>query len=102
MSTSARKMSMRVKMTAAFKQNEKLFRVLIENSSDALALVSKEGVFVYVSPPVQKILGYTPDELLGRSIRDLFPPDYGMKVETQFQAVVETPGLVMTVEHPYL
>jgi PAS domain S-box-containing protein len=95
-------MSVRSKTTTAFKHNEKLFRVLIENSSDALALVSKEGVFVYVSPPVQKILGYAPEELLGRSIRDLFPPNHGAEVAAQFQAVVETPGLTITVEHPYL
>ena len=102
MSTSTRRSQARSKTTVAFKHNEKLFRMLIENSSDALALVSKEGVFVYVSPPVQKLLGYTPEELLGCSIRDLFPPDYGTEVETRFQAVVETPGLVITVEHPYL
>src|SRR5579863_6204385 len=102
MATSARKIGAHSKTTAAFNHNEKLFRVLIENSSDVLALVCKEGTFTYVSPSVQKILGYTPEELLGRSIRDLFPPNHIAEALEQFQAVSETPGLTVTVEHPYL
>jgi PAS domain S-box-containing protein len=60
----------------ALEHHEKLFRVLVENSSDAIALVSTEGAFTYVSPVSQKILGYTPEELLGRSPRELFPPNH--------------------------
>jgi PAS domain S-box-containing protein len=85
-----------------FHQGEELFRSLIENSTDAIALVSEAGLFTYVSPAVEKMLGYTPAELVGRDIRDLFPPDYFSEIAVQFAAVTQAPDRVVTVEHLYL
>jgi len=82
-----------------FNPGEKLFRALIENSSDAVALVSHEGLFTYVSPSVQKILGFTPEELLGRNTLELFPPDNLPAALEQYDSVARTPGLTVTVEH---
>jgi PAS domain S-box-containing protein len=101
MSTSAGKPRAHSKATQVFKGNEKLLLALFENSSDALALVSSEGIFLFVSPQVQKILGYTPHALVGQSTHDLFPPGYPEEIVEQFQSVAETPGLTVTVEHPY-
>ncbi len=101
MSTSARKPRVLSKAVEVFKSNEKLLLTLIENSSDALALVSSAGIFLFVSPQVQKILGYSPHELVGRRTHDLFPPGYPEEVVEQFRSVAETPGLTVTVEHPY-
>jgi PAS domain-containing protein len=100
MSTSAGKHRAHSKAMEVFKSNEKLLLALIENSSDALALVSSEGIFLFVSPQVQRILGYTPQELVGRSTHDLFPPGYPVEVVEQFRSVAETPGLTVTIEHP--
>ena len=102
MSTPAEESGTPSQAAEIFKDHEKLFRVLIENSSDVLALVSGESKFIYVSPQIQKILGFTPQELAGRSTNDLFPPDYSREIGEQFRAVAETPGLTVTVEHPYL
>ncbi len=102
MSASANRFNPHSQTTEAFQQSEKLFRALIENSSDALALVSDEGVFTYVSPPVQKILGFTPEELLGCRATNLFPPEYLAIALERFEAVSKTPGLTVTIEHPCL
>ena len=85
---------------ALFHQSEPLFRALIENSTDVNALVSPEGVFTYISPSVQKVLGYSPEELLGRNTLDLFPPDYLAPAMEQFHTVANTHGLTVTIEHP--
>ena len=74
MSIEAQKPAANSLITDAFKQSEKLFLTLIENSSDAIALLTAEGVFLYVSPSVQKMLGFTPEELLGRNGFELVPP----------------------------
>lgn len=66
------------------------------------ALVSEEGIFTYVSPSVEKMLGYTPAELPGRGIRDFFPPDYFSEIVVQFALVTQVPDNVVTVEHLYL
>ncbi len=51
------------------------FRLLAENATDMIAKFSPQGVFLYASPASEGILGYTPDELLGKSIYDLAHPD---------------------------
>jgi len=99
MSTQARKITDNSQGANVFNPGEKLFRALIENSSDAVALVSHEGLFVYVSPSVQKILGFTPEELLGRNTLELFPPDNLPAALKQYDSVARTPGLTVTVEH---
>jgi len=99
MSTPAGKITENSQRANIFNPGEKLFRALIENSSDAIALVSREGLFTYVSPSVQKILGFTPEELLGHNTLELFPPDHLPAALEQFDTVAKTPGLTVTVEH---
>ncbi|MFL5696276.1 MAG: ATP-binding protein [Ktedonobacteraceae bacterium] len=99
MSTQAGKITDNSQGANVFNPSEKLFRALIENSSDAIALVSHEGLFTYVSPSVQKILGFTPEELLGHNTLELFPPDHLPAALEQFDTVAKTPGLTVTVEH---
>ena len=102
MSTEAENVAAGAQGTEIFNRGEELFRALIENSSDAIALVSEDGLFTYVSPSVEKMLGYTPDELVGRDIRELFPPHYFPEIVVQFAVVTEAPDNVVTVEHLYL
>ena len=99
MSTPAGKITENSQTANIFNPGEKLFRALIENSSDAIALVSHEGHFTYVSPSVQKILGFTPEELLGHNTLELFPPRHLPAALEQFDTVAKTPGLTATVEH---
>ncbi len=99
MSTPAGKITDNSQRANVFSPGEKLFRALIENSSDAIALVSHEGLFTYVSPSVQKILGFTPEELLGHNTLELFPPGHLRAALEQFDTVAKTEGLTVTVEH---
>lgn len=89
-------------VTEVFKQSEKLFRILIENSSDAIALLTAEAVFLYVSPPVQKMLGFTPEELVGRNGFELVPPMQLAFTIEQFGQVRNAPDLTIVVEHQFL
>ena len=50
------------------------FQALIENSSDALSLINEEGRVLYASAPTATVLGYPPEELLGRNGFDLLHP----------------------------
>jgi PAS domain S-box-containing protein len=60
---------------AALRANEKRFRALVENSSDALMLIDAEGRMTYLSPSWMRILGWAPAEMLRRSIFDVVHPD---------------------------
>ncbi|HTA72235.1 MAG TPA: ATP-binding protein [Bryobacteraceae bacterium] len=50
------------------------FRALIENSSDAIFLVNAKTEIMYASPSTAKVLGYQPEELVGRNGLELIHP----------------------------
>lgn len=52
-----------------------LLQALLEHSSDVIALLDASGTIRYTSPPVMRLLGFTPDELAGRNAFDLLHPD---------------------------
>src|SRR5262249_59396095 len=58
-----------------WRRAEDRFRVLVEKSSDATALLDPEGTIRYVSPSTVRVLGYTSEDLIGRSSFDLVHPD---------------------------
>jgi PAS domain S-box-containing protein len=51
------------------------FETLIENSSDVIALMNAAGEVLYASASSAKVLGYLPEELVGRNTFDLIHPD---------------------------
>lgn len=55
--------------------SEAYWRSLIQNAQDAIALIDTDGTLRFVSPAVERILGYKPEELLGTSAFDIIHPD---------------------------
>ena len=56
----------RVSVEVELRRQQTLYRLIAENSSDIIALVALHGGrFTYVSPSIEHVLGYTPDEILG-------------------------------------
>ncbi len=54
---------------------EELYRLIAENTSDLICLLDTRGMYVYVSPSHRELLGYAPEDLLGRSFFSLIHPD---------------------------
>ncbi|CAN5230310.1 hypothetical protein BH23BAC1_BH23BAC1_29010 [soil metagenome] len=50
-------------------RSQKRMQLLLENASEVITIYEKDGVIRYISPSVQKILGYNPKELIG--IKDI-------------------------------
>jgi PAS domain S-box-containing protein len=57
----------------ALRMSEERFRSLVERTSDWLWETNGKGVFSYVSPKIKELLGYTPEEVFGKSPLDLMP-----------------------------
>ena len=79
---------------AALKESEKGFRSLIENAVDLIVVLNLDGTCRYVSPSVERILGFKPEEIGGRSIRDFIHPD-DLSVESEAVSIrLQDLGLV--------
>ncbi|CAD6906759.1 unnamed protein product [Tilletia controversa] len=49
-------------------------RFLLDNAHDLIYVLSLKGVFLYVSPSVERILGFKPEALIGHSIAEFCHP----------------------------
>jgi PAS domain S-box-containing protein len=59
----------------AIRESEGKFRSLVETLPEIVWEVDPRGVFRYVSPRIRAIMGYAPEEVVGRSIADLVPEE---------------------------
>jgi PAS domain S-box-containing protein/putative nucleotidyltransferase with HDIG domain len=74
------------------RESDNRFRALIENSSDAITLVDANGIAVYDSPAAPGMLGYGPEDWIGKDIFALIHPDDLPKTRDLFQNLRKTPG----------
>ena len=65
----------RYRAMQAISASERRYRVLAENASDVVWEIDDEGNFVWVSESVTRVLGWIPDQLLGRSSLDIIHAD---------------------------
>lgn len=63
------------KLRNELRLSELKFRTLIQNSSDIITVVRLDGTIDFVSPSVQRILGYKPERLLDQQIADYIHED---------------------------
>ncbi|MDD1698415.1 MAG: PAS domain S-box protein [Methanoregula sp.] len=75
---------------AAIVQGEQQLRNLINAIGDIAWETDAESRFVYVSPQVETILGYTTDELIGQTPFNFLHPDAVPVNKNTFQAAVES------------
>jgi PAS domain S-box-containing protein len=64
--------------------SEARFRSLVETTSDWIWEVDANGIYTYVSPHVRDLLGYRPEEMLGRKPLDFMPAEEARRVQTVF------------------
>lgn len=83
----------------ALQQNEAKFRRLIESSSDWIWEVNKDGVFTYASPQIETILGYKPEEVIGRTPFELMPEDEAEQTTKIFTELIETGRPIVMLEN---
>ena len=66
----------RKRMESALCESEKRFQQVVSNAKEWIWEVDADGLYTYASPIVEKILGYKPEEVLGKKrFQDFFHPD---------------------------
>lgn len=86
---------------AAVRASEERFRSLIQNASDVVTVLDADGIRRYVSPSVERMLGYQPDELIGTSFFASVHPDDAGRVMTFHLERLANPLLTAPIEFRY-
>jgi PAS domain S-box-containing protein len=72
----------RKRAEGALRESEERFRHVAESVTDFVWEVDANGLYRYTSPSVERILGYRPDELIGKKyFHDLFAPEVHEKLK---------------------
>jgi diguanylate cyclase (GGDEF)-like protein/PAS domain S-box-containing protein len=71
----ARDISERIASAEALRASEERFRSMVQNSSDIITVFDEDGTQKFISPAVERMLGYTPEEMIGLSGFELMHPD---------------------------
>jgi len=69
------------------------YRLLAETATDLVCRCDLEGRYLYVSPSVEALLGYRPEELLGTLAADIVHPDDLDRARGQMADVLRAPGV---------
>ena len=90
------------KAEEAVRAGQRYFQTLIERSSDGIAILDQDGLIVYLSPSVERLLAYEAEELLGTSAFDHIHPEDLVAVTEAFVQISQTEGAVLNVEYRFL
>jgi PAS domain S-box-containing protein len=85
----------------ALHRSEEHFRSMIENASDLITIMDRNGIVRYESPSVERMFGYTPEELVGRGGFEFAHPDDLPEALVAFADVIAHPGLTRSASFRY-
>ena len=88
----------RKRVEQALRQSEERFRSLIENALDIIMILDLDGTIGYVSPSIEKVLGYAVTELVGKNINEFIHPDDWTKTRARLSNTMQYPELTRPIE----
>ena len=74
---------------ASLRDSEQRFRDLFEGSPDAIFVEDAHGTVLDINPAACRLHGLKREELIGKNVSDLVPPEVRQEVARDFQAFVE-------------
>jgi PAS domain S-box-containing protein len=81
------------------RENEECSRALIEATSDIITVLDEGGIIRFESPSVERVLGWTPAQLLGHPVLDWVHPDDAASVteamQRSFASLIPEPPLTL-------
>jgi PAS domain S-box-containing protein len=74
----------------ARQENDRRFRSLVEETSDWVWEIDSKGFFTYASSKVKDLLGYEPEEVIGKSPFVFMPADERERISALFKEFSES------------
>jgi PAS domain S-box-containing protein len=83
-------------------RTQQRMKLLLENASEIITIYEEDGYIRYISPSVEPILGYMPDEMIG--INDIIHvhPDSTARVQKMFKQLIERPRERVSIQIEYI
>ncbi len=72
-------------------QSAAYYQTLIQYTSDLISVLNLDGTIRYESPSIEPILGYSPEDLLGRNAFELIHPDDALEVRQAIAQILQIP-----------
>ncbi len=72
---------------AGLRESEEKLRSLVEKTSDWVWEIDERNRYTYVSPRIREILGYAPEEVLGKTPFDLMPAEEAKRAAEVFAPI---------------
>jgi diguanylate cyclase (GGDEF)-like protein/PAS domain S-box-containing protein len=82
-------------------RSEERFRALAQNASDIVTVLEADGIIRYQSPSVERILGYQPEEMLGKNAFDYVHPEDLARVQSKFAEGLADADLRISAEYRF-
>jgi diguanylate cyclase (GGDEF)-like protein/PAS domain S-box-containing protein len=85
-----REIAERRRIEEALRDSQCRFQDVVDNAMATVWEVDNEGRYIYISPAVEKVLGYKPEEMLEKHFYDVFhPDDYGQLKNSAFAIIAK-------------
>ena len=83
----------------ASRRSEERFRSLVRYASDIIMILDSEGLILYESPAVERILGFRPEDRIGTDVLSHIHPDDLATVKRRLAVLLEEPDRSLSVEY---
>lgn len=83
-------------------RSKEYFQSLIENAQDIITVMDHSGIIRFMSPAIERILGYGHGELIGRDAFQYVHENDVQEVKKLFEEVVSTPDHTATAEFRFM
>ena len=96
-----RDVSERIRLEEQLRRSEERYRQLLQNSSDLTVLMDADSTIHYMSPAVERMLGYTPEELLGQAGLDFHHPEDKPGMLAAVDRCLRNPDTVVAAQYRF-
>lgn len=88
-----------IEINKVLKESEERLRVFVQSTSDWIWETDEQGKYCYCSESVEQILGYSAEEIIGKTLFDFMPEDQSERIKAIFQNISQRKDSIIDLEN---